>query len=308
MSARAKLAKPAQVAVRVAAPAKLNLYLHIVGRRADGYHLLDTLVAFAGIGDEISVAPDATIGLTLAGPFAAALEASEDNLVLRAARSLREHAKTSAGAAITLTKRLPVAAGLGGGSADAAATLLALARLWRLTLGDRVGAALALRLGADVPVCLSGRAALVSGVGEQLVPAPALPAAYLVLANPGSRLATPDVYAAFDAQPPPSVVQAAPWRNASPVGSAIELAQVLSEQDNDLERPARGLAPEIAEALEVLRAQRGNLLVRMSGSGPTCFALFADSAEAAEAAARVTAQRPAWWVAAAPLLGGIERD
>lgn len=300
--------------VRVAAPAKLNLYLHIVGQRPDGYHLLDTLVAFAGIGDEVSVAPHATIELTLAGPFAKALEAEVDNLeaevdniVLRAARALREYTGTKAGAAITLTKRLPVAAGLGGGSADAAATLVALRQLWRLTVCDTAIETMALRLGADVPVCLSGGAALVSGIGEILAPAPTLPAAHVVLAGPGSRLATPDVYAAFDAQPTTSTAPAARVGVALPARGAVEFASFLAERDNDLEPVACRLAPGITDALEMLRSQRGTLLARMSGSGPTCFALFAEAAEAVEAAATVTAARPGWWVAAAPLLGGIAR-
>ena len=293
--------------VRVAAPAKLNLYLHIVGQRPDGYHLLDTLVAFAGIGDEVSVAPHATIELTLAGPFAKALEAEVDNIVLRAARALPEHTGTKAGAAITLTKRLPVAAGLGGGSADAAATLVALRQLWRLTVCDTAIETMALRLGADVPVCLSGGAALVSGIGEILAPAPTLPAAHVVLAGPGSRLVTPDVYAAFDAQPTTSTARAARVGVALPARGAVELASFLAERDNDLEPVACRLAPGITDALEMLRSQRGTLLARMSGSGPTCFALFAEAAEAVEAAATVTAARPGWWVAAAPLLGGIAR-
>ena len=293
--------------VRVAAPAKLNLYLHIVGQRPDGYHLLDTLVAFAGIGDEVSVAPHAAIELTLAGPFAKALEAEVDNIVLRAARALREHTGTKAGAAITLTKRLPVAAGLGGGSADAAATLVALRRLWRLTICDSAIETMALRLGADVPVCLLGRAALVSGIGEVLAPTETLPAAHVVLAGPGLRLATADVYAAFGAQPTTSTARAARGRLALPSRGAVELASFLAERDNDLEPVACRLAPGVADALEILRSQRGTLLARMSGSGPTCFALFAESGEAAEAAATVTAARPGWWIASAPLLGGIAR-
>ena len=293
--------------VRVAAPAKLNLYLHIVGQRPDGYHLLDTLVAFAGIGDEVSVAPHATIELTLTGPFAKALEAEADNIVLRAARALREHTGTKAGAAITLTKRLPVAAGLGGGSADAAATLVALRRLWRLTICDSAIETMALRLGADVPVCLLGRAAMVSGIGEVLAPTPTLPAAHVVLAGPGFRLATADVYAAFDAQPTTSTARAARAGVALTARGAVELASFLAERDNDLEPVARRLAPGITDALEMLRSRRGTLLARMSGSGATCFALFAEAAEAAEAAATVAAARPAWWVAAAPLLGGIAR-
>ena len=296
--------------VRVPAPAKLNLYLEIVGRRPDGYHLLDTLVAFAGVGDEVAVKPDTTIGLSLAGPFARALDGGGDNIVLRAALALGKHAGTDAGAAITLIKRLPVAAGLGGGSADAAATLVALARLWRLPPADPTLAALALRLGADVPVCLLGRAALVRGIGEALTPAPPLGAAHVVLVNPGARLATPEIYAAFDtmsaaAGHAPPGAQSAPASAAT--GDAAGLASFLAGRRNDLEDAALRLAPEIAEVLEFLRTRSGSLIARMTGSGPTCFALFAEAAAAAEAAACVALERPAWWVAAAPLLSAVER-
>ena len=297
----------ATAALRVPAPAKLNLYLNVIGRRPDGYHLLDSLVAFAGIGDEVAVAPDSTIRLTLAGPFASALGAVEDNIVLRAARALSERTGTRPGAAITLTKRLPVAAGLGGGSADAAATLVALARLWRLRYPDSALDTMALQLGADVPVCLSGRAARVSGIGETLAPAPPLPAAHLVLANPGIRLSTPEVYAALDARPAPVAARLAGGRELPPARTAVELARLVAERGNDLERAAQGMVDEIAEVLELLVAQPGSLVTRMSGSGPTCFAVFAGPAEAAEAAARVALLRPGWWVVAAPLLGRIER-
>ncbi len=293
--------------VHAAAPAKINLYLHIVGQRQDGYHLIDSLVGFAGIGDTVSVAPNATIRTTLAGPFAPALDAGEDNLVMQAARALSAHAGTNAGAAITLTKRLPVAAGLGGGSADAAATLMALMRLWRMTLSDREIEAMALRLGADVPVCLRGHAARLSGIGELIAPAPPLPPAHLVLANPGSQLATADVYVAFDAQPMSLAARAATTRDTLAPQTVNELAEFLAERGNDLEPTAWSLLPEIAEVIDVLRGQRGNLLARMSGSGPTCFGLFAGSAAAAEAAARVTALRPQWWVRAAPLLSRTDR-
>ena len=295
--------------LRVTAPAKLNLYLEIVGRRPDGYHLLDSLVAFAGVGDEVSVKPDTTIGLSLAGPFAPALGAGGDNIVLRAARALGEHAGTDAGAAITLTKRLPVASGLGGGSADAAATLVALARLWRLPPADPALEALALRLGADVPVCLLGRAALVRGIGETLTPAPPLGAAHVVLVSPDARLATPEVYAAFDtmsaaADIAPLGAQGAAASRAT--GDAAGLASFLAERRNDLEGAAQKLAPEIAETLALLRNRTGSLLARMTGSGPTCFAIFADAAAAAETAVSISAERPAWWVAAAPLLSAVE--
>ncbi len=183
-------------AVVRAAPAKLNLYLHVTGKRADGYHLLDSLIAFADVHDTVSVAEAEALDLACDGPFAAGLPESGDNIVLAAARLLRESAGMRSGAQIRLTKRLPVASGIGGGSADAAAALRALDALWRCRASEEDLAALALAIGADVPVCLYGRAAFVGGIGEKIVAAPKLPACHLVLANPGVPLATAAVFAA----------------------------------------------------------------------------------------------------------------
>ena len=283
--------------VSVEAPAKINLYLHVVGRRSDGYHLLDSLVAFAGIGDTIAAAPAETLSLSIDGPFAQGLGNAEDNLVLRAARALAAAAGRPAAAAnLRLTKRLPIASGIGGGSADAAATLHALARLWRLDLEPAALAAIGLTLGADVPVCVYGRSAFFAGIGEQVAPAPALPPAWLVLVNPGIALATPSVFKAR------SGGFSAPGRfEAAPV-NAGELAAVLAARGNDLTAAAVGLAPAIGTVLADLEALPGALLARMSGSGATCFALFADERAAQAAAAATQARRPEWWVAAAPLL------
>ncbi|MFQ5784410.1 MAG: 4-(cytidine 5'-diphospho)-2-C-methyl-D-erythritol kinase [Alphaproteobacteria bacterium] len=279
------------------APAKINLYLHVIGRRADGYHLLDSLVAFAGIGDSIEVCEAEDLSLVIDGPFAAALDASQpsNNLALRAARRLREQSGVRAGAAIRLHKALPVAAGIGGGSADAAATLRALCRLWELDAGDDDLMALALELGADVPVCLAGRAAFVGGIGEQLDFAPSLPPAYVLLVNPGEALATATVFGARRG------AYSLPARFAGPAADAGALARLLAERGNDLEAAARRLAPTVGEALAALLAAPGCLLARMSGSGATCFGLFATGTEAA-AAARRLADHPRWWVAAAPLV------
>ena len=179
------------------APAKINLYLHVTGRRADGYHELDSLVVFADLGDTVTVAPDHGLRLTIDGPFASALPAGGDNLVLRAARALADAAGVEAKAAIGLTKRLPVAAGLGGGSADAAAALGALAALWGIEAGSEMLEDFARGLGADVPACLGGRPAFVGGIGEALSPAPPLPPAWVVLANCGRALSTAAVFAAY---------------------------------------------------------------------------------------------------------------
>ena len=282
------------------APAKINLYLHVTGRRPDGYHRLDSLVAFAGIGDTVQVYPAPEITLEIAGPFAAALGDIEENLVMRAARLLREAAGVRAGARIRLVKRLPVAAGMGGGSSDAAAALRALSAHWDgCPRGDDL-ARLALSLGADVPVCLSGRAALVAGIGESLTGAPALPATYLTLANPGEPLSTARVFAAFGAALGERFSRPAPFAGAP--GSASELAAELARRGNDLEAPARSLVPAVGAVLEELAGEPGCLISRMSGSGPTCFGLFADAGEAARAAARIAGRRPEWWVVDAPLL------
>ena len=282
--------------VAVEAPAKINLYLHVVGRRSDGYHLLDSLVAFAGIGDTIEAAPADTLSLSVDGPFAQGLGNAEDNLVLRAARALAAAASRPAAARVRLTKRLPIASGIGGGSADAAATLRALALLWRLDLDEAALAAIGLALGADVPVCVYGRSAFFAGVGERVTPSQPLPPAWLVLANPGIALATPHVFKAR------SGGFSAPGRFVAAPADAAELAFVLKARGNDLTAAAVGLAPVIGTVLADLEALPGALLARMSGSGATCFALFADECAAQAAASATRARRPEWWVAAAPLL------
>lgn len=270
-----------------AAPAKVNLYLHVTGRRADGYHLLDSLVVFAGAGDVLTAAPGADLALSTDGPFGAALAAEADNLVLRAARLLAEAAGVPAAAALRLTKRLPVASGIGGGSADAAAALRVLARLWRVNLPAGSMAALALRLGADVPVCLRAAPARMQGVGEMLAAAPALPPLGMVLVNPGVPVSTPAVFRARTAAFSRTAVLPDRWADAA------AMAGDLAALTNDLEPPAMMLEPAIGAVLAALRALPGVLLARMSGSGATCFALFRSEADAA-AAARAVA-RPGWW-------------
>lgn len=282
------------------ARAKVNLHLHVTGRRADGYHLLDSLVAFPAIGDRIEVEPASSLSLTVDGPFAGALDAGSDNLVLRAAEALRHLSPGGrAGAAIRLTKSLPIASGIGGGSADAAATLRALARLWRIDVAPARMAALALGLGADVPVCLSCGPQWMAGIGEALTPAHPLPAGWLVLVNPLRAVPTPAVFAARSAARTPDSAPAP--RPAHPFRDAAALARWLSDRSNDLEGAAIGLVPQIRVALDALRAQPGCLLARMSGSGATCFGLFAE-AEAALSARAALPER--WWRAAAPF-GGV---
>ncbi|HLI12924.1 MAG TPA: 4-(cytidine 5'-diphospho)-2-C-methyl-D-erythritol kinase [Alphaproteobacteria bacterium] len=276
-----------------AAPAKLNLYLHVTGRRADGYHLLDSLVAFASIHDTVAVTAGEGLALALEGPFASALAKEPDNLVLRAARRLAAEAKIPARAAITLIKRLPVASGIGGGSADAAAALRLLAELWQVSLAKEELHRLALALGADLPMCLNGRSAFVGGIGEELAPAPPLPAVGLLLVNPGIAVPTPKVFQARAALAAGGFSAAARFDEAP--GDAAALAALLGARRNDLTEGACALCPEIREVLATLSATSGCRLARMSGSGATCFGLFDDEAAAHQAAVRL--RRPGWWVA-----------
>ncbi len=296
-SPMAKADGPDRVALRATAPAKINLYLHVAGRRADGYHLLDSLVAFAGVGDIVDVVASDALGLTIDGPFGAVLEAQDgDNLVLRAARRLAQAGDVPAHAAIRLDKRLPVAAGLGGGSSDAAATLKLLARLWRLDIGDDDLARLGLELGADVPVCLAGHACFVGGIGDALAPAPALPSAPILLVNPGVALPTTEVFAARTGD------FVAPARFDDAPADATALATLLATRGNDLDDAATRLAPVIGEVRAAIAAQPGCLLARMSGSGATCFGLFADAAPAETAARVLAADHADWWVEATSLI------
>lgn len=284
-------------AVRRAAPAKLNLYLHVLGRRDDGYHLLDSLVAFADIGDVVTARPAERLSLEITGPFAGTLQGDpSENLVWRAASALAARGGIEPKTALTLEKNLPVASGIGGGSSDAAAALKALGELWRLDLGERKFQGLAQSLGADVPVCLFGETAWIGGIGEHVAPAPPLPPCWVVLVNPGVSLATPAVFKArTGAFSEPARFEAAPAHTAS-------LARLLKERRNDLTTPAVALAPAIADVLRALEAEPGALIARMSGSGATCFALFADATAARASARRLRAAHPTWWAAAGALI------
>lgn len=261
------------------APAKLNLSLHVTGRRADGYHLLDSLVAFVGTGDEVALSRG-PLTLRLDGPFAAGLAADEDNLCLRAARL------AGVDVAIRLTKNLPVASGIGGGSADAAAVLRGLARMGHALPSEPW------RLGADVPVCLHSAPARMEGIGERVTPLPPLPALPLVLVNPGVGVSTPRVFAALDCHDNPPL----PEIPAFVDGGA--LVGWLRGTRNDLEGPARAIAPVIDEVLSALDAT-GAGFARMSGSGATCFGFY-DRPEAAVNAARILKQH-GWWAVASEL-------
>lgn len=283
-------------AVEECARAKVNLALHVTGRRSDGYHLLDTLVAFPRIGDHLSAVPSDTLSLDITGPFGAGLEADDGNLVLKAARMLAERMPTPRGAHLTLEKNLPVASGIGGGSADAAAALRELKQMWRIDIADTELAAIALKIGADVPMCLASAPLIARGIGDQITPLSSLPQCGIVLVNPGVAVATPEVFKALAKRDNPPLPALPPAFT-----DASDLCAWLAGTRNDLEAPAILQAPEIADILKALRAQPTTLLARMSGSGATCFALYANVEQAQIAATELTARHETWWVQAASL-------
>ena len=271
------------------APAKINLALHVRARRADGYHELETLFAFVDDGDTVTLAPG-PLSLAITGPFGAGLSAEDDNLVLRAARAFAQAYGLAEGGAFTLDKHLPVAlgigeeAGIGGGSADAAAALRALARANAIPIDDARLFDIAAALGSDVPACLLGRTAIGRGRGERLAPLDGPSGMAVLLVNPGIAVSTAAVFKAWDGID----------RGAMPVGEILSVARAAR---NDLEAPARRLAPEIDAVIALLDAPGGDrpVLTRMSGSGATCFALYAGAADRRAAAARIRTAQPGWW-------------
>lgn len=267
--------------------AKINLTLHVTGQRGDGYHLLDSLVVRARVGDTVRVIPSDTLGLVVDGPLAAGAPLDDRNLVIRAARLLDRDA--GRGAQLHLTKVLPAAAGIGGGSADAAAALQLLSRHWGLPLPEDVSS-----LGADVPVCLRDTPQRMSGVGEVLGPVPTLPPCWLVLVNPRKSASTPEVFSRLESKLNPAMPQAIPQLETAP-----SFAAWLAMQRNDLEAAACQVVPEIAGCIAALNDA---LLARMSGSGATCFGLYETEALAARAAERIEKAQPGWWVAAAQMI------
>ncbi|HXW39956.1 MAG TPA: 4-(cytidine 5'-diphospho)-2-C-methyl-D-erythritol kinase [Xanthobacteraceae bacterium] len=283
------------------APAKVNLTLRVLGRRADGYHDIESLVAFADLSDRLSLSPGAGLALTVAGPWAQQAGVGADNLVLKAAQALLARAPDLVLGAFHLDKNLPVAAGLGGGSADAAAALRLIARANGLSGDDPRLYAAARATGADVPVCLEPRTRIMRGIGEQLSAPLALPPLHALLVNPRVALATRQVFAAWQ----PAAQPAAPLDFAAAPPDHARFVQALAAQANDLEAAAIKLAPQIADVLASLRALDACRLARMSGSGATCFGLF-DSAPAAQSAAHemrafLGGKFPRWWMSATRL-------
>jgi len=279
------------------APAKVNLALHVTGKRADGYHLLDSLVVFAGVGDRLRLKRSDTSRLAVTGPFADGVPTGPDNLIWKA-HALVPDAPTLD---IHLEKNLPHAAGIGGGSADAAAVLRALTGHFKRTMP---AAHEVLSLGADVPVCLSDKPQRMQGIGETLAPSPLLPPLHMVLVNPGVSVPTGPVFQGLNTVDG-SPMTAMTWGLGQ--GAQDRFIDWLATQRNDLEAPARSLAPEIGTVLDGLMSTDGCKLARMSGSGATCFGLYFDQKAAQDAADKLVAAHPDWWVLSAPVLGATEK-
>jgi 4-diphosphocytidyl-2-C-methyl-D-erythritol kinase len=294
-------AREAARALTLSAPGKINLCLHVLGRRSDGYHLLESLAAFTALGDTLGFAPGESLTLDRSGPEAGGLPAPESDLVLRAARALAEAAGIEPRAHIKQVKRLPIGGGLGGGSSDAATTLLGLARLWQVDLMRVDLAALAERLGADVPMCLMRRASVMRGIGEALTPVPPLPAAPILLVNPRLPAPTAEVFRRYAAGARPAVLRHLPAPTA-PIADARALARLLAECDNDLTEAAIAVVPAIGAIIDALGRIEACLVARMTGSGATCFGLFVDAASRDEAARALALRHPGWWVAATSLV------
>jgi 4-diphosphocytidyl-2-C-methyl-D-erythritol kinase len=281
------------------AAAKVNLYLHVAPPTPDGYHPIASLMAFADVGDTVGGESAPQLSLQISGPFGEGLSAGPDNLVLRAAQALLAKAgRPEAGAKLVLSKALPIAAGLGGGSSDAGAALRLLNALHGLGFGEAALEGVAAEIGADGAACLRARLLVAEGRGERLSPAPAMPPLPAVLVNPGVPSPTGPVYRAYDASGAPGK---ADRPEPPPLRTVRAAAEWLARCRNDLEAPALGLEPRIGEALGALKAEPESLLVRMSGSGATCFALTGARAEAEALAARLSGAHPTWWVKACTL-------
>lgn len=285
-------ADPGAAVLREFAPAKINLYLHVLGRRADGYHSLESLVSFADIGDDLALEPDAVPTLTLDGPMAAGLSAGDDNLVLKAARLFTEAFPGALTGQFHLTKNLPIASGIGGGSSDAAAALRLLARANRIALAEPRLMALAQALGADVPVCLEAKPCIMRGIGHDLEPVMMSEAMPAVLINPGVAVETRAVFGALALQPGEDFIPASSSKHPdrAPALRALALAR------NDLEAPAMAVTATISLVLDALRGVPGCDLARMSGSGATCFGLFETMPAVQDAVQSLQVSHPHWWV------------
>jgi 4-diphosphocytidyl-2-C-methyl-D-erythritol kinase len=298
------MSEPATAVLIEDGHAKVNLTLRVVGRRVDGYHDLDSVVAFADCADRLTLKPGPALHLKTSGPLAQACGETADNLVLKAAQLLGERVPGLRVGEFILDKVLPVAAGIGGGSADAAAALRLLARANSLAINDPRLIEAAQRTGADVPVCLVSRASVMTGVGETLLPI-ALPKMPCVLVNPRVPVATKDVFQTLGLRNGElrvgvvDVIEATGWPEEG--ASITDWIEALASGGNDLEAPALRVQPVIGEVLSSLRAADGAGLARMSGSGATCFAVFENQADALRASHKIQIDHPQWWVHAGTL-------
>ena len=274
------------------ARAKINLYLHVTGKRSDGYHLLDSLVVFADYGDTLTVELDSKLSLEISGPFSTGLPLINDNLVLKAARLLQENAAVEKGAKIKLVKNLPVAAGIGGGSSDAALALQLLNKLWGAKLSEKQLAELGLSLGADVPVCLYGKPTIMCGIGEQLSAVSDIPAFYIILVNCNIEVSTADVFRQLEMR------SAAAPSFALKDGKSADFFFALRGMNNDLQASASRIAPVIKSVIAEIAGQKGCQVARMSGSGATVFGLFETAESVRKAAESIQSRHPDWWVRA----------
>lgn len=287
--------------VREFARAKINLTLTVRGRRADGYHELESLVTFGRVHDVVTLAPGADCRVVVAGPFAQYI--GGDNLLVRALALLREADGSLRLGSVRLEKNLPVAAGLGGGSADAAALLRAVRRASPDRPAGFPWLEVARRLGADVPVCFGDRPALIAGLGHDILPVPALPPLHAVLVNSGVPLPTASVFEALQAGPAPAS-EAAP--SVPQFAEAEGVLDYMRARGNDLQRAAQSLLPAIGEVLSLLAVEPGCRLAAMSGSGPTCYGVFSDRSGARRAAGALAAAHPGWWVRCTGLAGAAD--
>lgn len=277
--------------VALLAPAKINLALHVTDRRADGYHLLDSIAVFADVGDRVEIEAANTLTLSVTGPFASHAPGDSTDLAWRAAAAFFEHTGTKPAAAIRVEKNIPAGAGLGGGSSDAAAVLKGLDRHFETHLPDEALAAIGLKLGADIPMCLAGHALRARGIGENIRSIEGWPPLPLLLVWPGRPVSTAAVFAGLRRR------ENAPLPDSHVAWGPAEMAGLLASYRNDLEEPALAIAPEIGKALDALRATEGCLLARMSGSGSACFGIYSTDDEANKAAAELKAIRTGWWIA-----------
>ena len=273
--------------ISMLAPAKVNLYLHVVGKRTDGYHLLDSLFVFADYGDKITIEPDDHLSLTILNSD---LSCGEDNIIIKATRKLADFLGKEPNVQIVLEKNLPIASGIGGGSTDAAATLLGLIQLWQVQIEKTDLMKIALELGADVPSCIEKIPVQVSGIGEKLAPAPAVPKLPMILVNPNKPVSTPMIFKTRA----PVFSEAMPF--VEPVKEIDEFIDELKKRHNDLQPTACQIEPAVQDVLNELFACPLTLFNQMSGSGGTCFGLFKTSIDAEKTADLIKSRHPDWWV------------